>query len=221
MNLPSLAIGVPPYRLTGTVYGVLANDRALVERLGDSVNQPPYKAPPKAPVLYLKPRNTHAMSGSVMAMPEDIGQLALGASLALVIGRVACRVTEQDALKHVSGATLVADIKVPHESFYRPSVRFNARDGSCLIGPAVVPLEQLESIDSLQVAVTVNAECMPVSTRLVRSAARLLADVTEFMTLLPGDVLMLGVPANMPTLKSGDRFTIEADGIGRLEGALA
>lgn len=221
MNLPSLAIGVPPYRLTGTVYGVLANDQALVERLGESVNQPPYKAPPKAPVLYVKPRNTHAKSGAVMAIPDDVEQLELGASLALVIGRVACRLQEQDALKYVAGATLVGDIKVPHESFYRPSVRFNARDGSCLIGPTVIPLEQLKDLDSLEVAVTVNAERIPVSTRLVRSAARLLADVTDFMTLLPGDVLMLGVPASMPTLKSGDRFAIEAEGIGRLEGAIA
>ncbi|KAI3605393.1 5-carboxymethyl-2-oxo-hex-3- ene-1,7-dioate decarboxylase (plasmid) [Cupriavidus necator H850] len=221
MNLPSLAIGVPPYRLTGTVYGVLANDQALVERLGESVNQPPYKAAPKAPVLYVKPRNTHAMSGAVMAIPDDVEQLELGASLALVIGRVACRLQEQDALKYVAGVTLVGDIKVPHESFYRPSVRFNARDGSCLIGPTVIPLEQLKDLDSLEVAVTVNAERMPVSTRLVRSAARLLADVTDFMTLLPGDVLMLGVPASMPKLKSSDRFAIEAEGIGRLEGAIA
>lgn len=221
MNLPSLAIGVAPYRPTGTVYGVLANDQALVERLGESVNQPPYKAPPKAPVLYVKPRNTHAVSGSVMDMPGDVGQLELGASLALVIGRVACRLDQQDALEYVAGATLVGDIKVPHESYYRPSVRFNARDGSCLIGPAVIPLAQLKDLDALQVAVTVNAERMPASPRRVRSAARLLADVTDFMTLLPGDVLMLGVPASMPKLKSGDRFAIEADGIGRLEGAMA
>ncbi len=221
MNLPSLAIGVAPYRPTGTVYGVLANDQALVERLGESVNQPPYKAPPKAPVLYVKPRNTHAVSGSVMDMPGDVGQLELGASLALVIGRVACRLDQQDALEYVAGATLVGDIKVPHESYYRPSVRFNARDGSCLTGPAVIPLAQLKDLDALQVAVTVNAERMPASPRRVRSAARLLADVTDFMTLLPGDVLMLGVPASMPKLKSGDRFAIEADGIGRLEGAMA
>ena len=53
-----------------------------------------------------------------------------------------------------------------------------------------------------------------------RSVAKLLAAVTDFMTLRPGDVLMLGVAAGIPRAHAGQRFAIEAAGLGRLEGVL-
>ena len=57
-SLFDLTFDVAPYRLSGTVYGVLLNHRDALAALGDAASQPPYKATPKAPVLYLKPRNT-------------------------------------------------------------------------------------------------------------------------------------------------------------------
>jgi len=51
----------------------------------------------------------------------------------------------------------------------------------------------------------------------IRSAAKLIADVTEFVTLYAGDVLHTGVPENAPTIVAGDRVRIEIDGIGALE----
>jgi 5-oxopent-3-ene-1,2,5-tricarboxylate decarboxylase/2-hydroxyhepta-2,4-diene-1,7-dioate isomerase len=51
----------------------------------------------------------------------------------------------------------------------------------------------------------------------VRGAARLLADVTEFMTLQPGDVLTLGISHGAPRARAGQRVAIEIDGLGRLE----
>ena len=53
---------------------------------------------------------------------------------------------------------------------------------------------------------------------MVRSAARLLADVSDFMTLRPGDILMLGVAFGAPRARAGQTFTIDADAIGRLDG---
>jgi 5-oxopent-3-ene-1,2,5-tricarboxylate decarboxylase/2-hydroxyhepta-2,4-diene-1,7-dioate isomerase len=53
--------------------------------------------------------------------------------------------------------------------------------------------------------------------RLIRPVARLLADVTEFMTLYPGDVLMVGVAAGAPRARAGQRVEISIGGVGRLE----
>jgi len=58
------------------------------------------------------------------------------------------------------------------------------------------------------------------SAGMQRPLARLLADVTEFMTLHPGDVLMLGMAAGAPQARAGQRFAVECAGIGTLEGAL-
>jgi 5-oxopent-3-ene-1,2,5-tricarboxylate decarboxylase/2-hydroxyhepta-2,4-diene-1,7-dioate isomerase len=52
---------------------------------------------------------------------------------------------------------------------------------------------------------------------LIRPAAQLLADVTEFMTLAPGDILALGAAAPAPRVRSGQRMTISVDGLGSLD----
>lgn len=208
-----------PYLLSGVVYGTLMNDPQALLALGDAVHQAPYKAPPKAPVLYLKPRNTLATAGQALQLPSGWDALEIGAALGLVIGRTACRVREQDALDFVAGYTIVNDVSLPHDSFYRPSVRFKARDGFCPIGPAVVPASAIANPDDLSVRMYLDgAPAQVTSTRSrVRGAARLLADVTEFMTLQPGDVLMLGVSHGAPLARAGQRVAIEIDGLGRLE----
>ena len=55
-----------------TVYGVLLNDRATVTRLSPQFDSAPYKAAPKAPVLYIKPRNTFAAADAAVAVPALI-----------------------------------------------------------------------------------------------------------------------------------------------------
>src|SRR5262245_32781453 len=124
----SLTFGFAPYRLSGTVYGVLLNHAPALAALGSAVNEAPYKAPPKAPVLYLKPRNTLAGPGSTCEVPADVAALQIGANLGIVIGRAGCRVRERDVASFVAGYATVCDLSVPHGTFYRPSVRLKALD---------------------------------------------------------------------------------------------
>jgi 5-oxopent-3-ene-1,2,5-tricarboxylate decarboxylase/2-hydroxyhepta-2,4-diene-1,7-dioate isomerase len=217
-----LSLGFAPYRLSGTVYGVLLNHAPALAALGGRVNEAPYKAAPKAPVLYLKPRNTLAGPGSSCALPAGVAALQIGANLGVVIGRTACRVAEADALAHVAGYAVVADLSVPHESFYRPSVRFKALDGSCVIGP-VQPRASIAKPDALSVRVFVDGELAQQADtgQRVRPLARLLADITEFMTLAPGDIVLLGTSHGAPEARAGQRIGIEIEGLGRLEHALA
>lgn len=214
--------GFAPYRLSGTVYGVLLNHKPALEALGAQVNEPPYKAAPKAPVLYVKPRNTLAGAGSACEVPPDAQALQVGANLGIVIGHIACRVAERDALSVVAGYVIVADLSVPHDSFYRPSVRHKARDGSCVVGPAVAPCDRVRNPDALGVRVFVDGQLVQRTNtgERVRPVARLLADVTEFMTLAPGDILMLGTSAGAPIARAGQSIAIEIEGLGRLEHAL-
>src|ERR1700735_1413585 len=106
----SIPFDVPPYGLSGAVYGTLMNHRSAVAALGDAVNRPPYNAPPKAPVLYIKPRNTLALTGSIVSIPRGTPELEVGACLGVVIGRTACQVSESQALDYVAGYLIVADI---------------------------------------------------------------------------------------------------------------
>ena len=202
----------------GTVYGTLLNHHDALAALAAAVNEPPYKAPPKAPVLYIKPRNTWAAPGDAIVVPEGVSELEIGATVGLVIGRTACRVQESNALSFVAGCVIVADVSVPHASYYRPSLRFKARDGFCPIGP-FVPFEHVGALDALQVQVEIDGVLVHRSSTagLIRPAALLLAEVSEFMTLSPGDVLMLGVAAGAPRARAGQRVSILIDGLGRLD----
>ena len=202
----------------GTVYGTLLNHREALAALGDQVNVAPYKAPPKAPILYIKPRNTWAQSGDAVVVPSDAHELQIGATLGLVIGRTACKVTVVNALDHVAGYVVVNDISVPHDSFYRPSMRFKCRDGSCPMG-AYVPRDTVANPDALAVTVVIDGVVVQHTDTggRVRSVAQLLADVTEFMTLHPGDILSIGVAAHAPLARAGQRVTITIEGVGQLD----
>jgi 5-oxopent-3-ene-1,2,5-tricarboxylate decarboxylase / 2-hydroxyhepta-2,4-diene-1,7-dioate isomerase len=215
----AVTMDVPPYRLSGTVYGALLNHRTALQALGDAVSRPPYNGAPQAPVLYIKPRNTLAADGEPVAVPRGVAELEIGASLGLVIALPSVRLPESHALEHVAGYLIVNDVSVPHSSYYRPSIPFKARDGFCPLGPRVVPRAAIANPDALTIRVYIDGELKQATTtsQLVRPVAKLLADVTEFMTLMPGDVLAVGVAAPAPRIRSGQRAGIEIEGLGRLE----
>lgn len=221
LGIAAATFDFAPFALSGTVVGVVLNHAPALAALGDAVNAAPYKAPPQAPVLYLKPRNT--LGGTGWAVPAGVEALQIGANLGIVIGRTACRVPVSDAESFVAGYVIVDDLSVPHDSFYRPSVRFKALDGSCVVGPAVVPRAHVRDAGSLGVRVFVDGELVQRADTgsRVRPLARLLADITDFMTLGAGDIVLLGAAHGAPTARAGQRVAIEIDGLGRLEHTLA
>lgn len=183
------------------------------------MERPPYNGAPKAPVLYIKPRNTLAANGDDVRVPADVDELEVGGSLGVVIGTPACNVSTDHALSVIGGYVIVNDVSVPHAEFYRPSIRHKARDGFCPIGSRVVPASALADPDQVTVRVRIEGELRSEfsTSALVRPIARLISDITEFMTLMPGDVLIVGVASPAPRVKAGETVRIEIDGMGALE----
>ena len=153
----------------------------------DAFHRDPYKQPPVAPVLYIKPANTWAGEGDAIRVPPGVDRLRVGGTLGVVIGRKATRVSERDALDHVAGYTVANDVEIPHESYFRPPVREKCRDGFLPLGP-FAGAGELDP-DAAEIRVFVNGALASAnSTRnLVRGVARLIADITEFMTLEEGE----------------------------------
>lgn len=208
--------------ISGTVFGTSLNYKGTLERLGDAVHNKPYGSPPIAPVLYIKPANTFNCYGGAIPMPVGISKLEMGAALGLVIGTKATRVNEANALSYLTGYTIVNDVCVPHESLYRPAVQHQARDGFCPIGPWIIDRHEVDNPNNLVIRVFINdkLEQENSTANLIRSVSRLIADVTEFMTLSPGDVLLVGIPEKAPQAAVGDKIRIEIEGIGSLENVI-
>ena len=209
----------PDAPVDGAAYGVALNSKATLAALGEALYRDPYKQPPNAPVLYLKPPNTWIGYGEPIPCPPGVDRLHMGGSLGAVIGRTACRVAEHDALDCVGGYVIVIDVSIPHESYYRPAVRQQCRDGFCPMGPWVMGRDAIADPAAIEIRIKVNRElrCVSHATDLVRPLPRLIADISEFMTLRAGDVLLIGEPDNAPLAGPGDRVRVEIDGAGWLE----
>ncbi|MFJ7754090.1 fumarylacetoacetate hydrolase family protein [Peribacillus muralis] len=215
-ELSQVSLDIP---ITGTVYGTLLNFQGSLEALKEHVHHPPYNQPPIGPVLYIKPRNTFSAFAKPIPLPAGVPELEIGASLGIVISKTATRVKKAQARDYIEGFTIVNDISIPHESVYRPAIRFKARDGFCPIGPWVVTKDSILDPDCLGIRVYINGELRQENTtaNLIRPISRLIEDVTDFMTLNAGDVLLVGVPENAPLAKANDHIRIEIDEIGYLE----
>ncbi|CAN7184637.1 fumarylacetoacetate hydrolase family protein [Variovorax sp. LjRoot290] len=198
---------------TGTVYGVLLNFRAEVEALAPQMSQPPYKAPPQAPVLYVKTANTWSPHGSAITVPAKVPEVEVGATIGMVIG----------ADSDVEGFVLMNDLSIPHASFFRPPVKFKCVDGFLGIGPAMRDAQEVADPAQFSLEVRINGELRQSVdfSQTVRSAAQLLSEVGAFMTLAHGDVLMLGCDAGRPLARLGDRIEISAPGFETLVNTLA
>lgn len=196
----------------GTVYGTLLNFRREHALWAPRMHEAPYKAPPNAPVLYIKTANTFTRCGQAIALPKGVAEVEVAASLGLVAGEGG----------RVAGAVLLNDVAIPHESYYRPPVKFRCVDGFLGVGDALRPLTDLGELAALVLELRVDGVMRQRTALadLVRDAATLWADVNAFQSMRPGDVLMVGTDCledgSRPRAKVGDSVEITATGFAPL-----
>jgi 5-oxopent-3-ene-1,2,5-tricarboxylate decarboxylase / 2-hydroxyhepta-2,4-diene-1,7-dioate isomerase len=201
-----------PITSVQTVYGSLMHHSAELQALGESAHQPPYNAPPTAPVLYIKPANTHSAFGDALHLPTKQAQIHARACVGLIYKpnrRVASIESALHAIKNIAiedwQIALLCDFSLPHTSFYRPPLRFNALDASLALPQTRLPWSQ-NSLQKQQIETWVNSQCaQSYSTTHWRVTAQVqLEAVSEFIAWEAGDVLMLGCPPDTPLAKAGD-----------------
>jgi 5-oxopent-3-ene-1,2,5-tricarboxylate decarboxylase / 2-hydroxyhepta-2,4-diene-1,7-dioate isomerase len=193
-----------PFMPSGTVYGTLLNFNAELAAMQPLMNQPPYKAPPQAPVLYIKPANTWSANGADIVVPTRVPDVEIGATIAMVVS---------SGVNSQIRFVLMNDFSIPHNSFFRPPVKFKGLDGFLGIGAQTIETDRPQDF---KLEVRVNGDLVQSLdfSQLVRPASQLLADVSEFMTLHDGDVLMLGCDClssgKRPLAKAGDVISISS-----------
>jgi 2-keto-4-pentenoate hydratase/2-oxohepta-3-ene-1,7-dioic acid hydratase in catechol pathway len=190
--------------------------------------------PAEAPFFFLKPPTTTIRAhGATVAYParHDV-QLDWEAELAVVIGRTAKDIEAADASAYIAGYSAANDLSA-RGSFVRPNpvmapfaydwLGHKARDGSCPLGPALVPEWLIPDPQNLPISLTVNGATKQKSTTadMVVDVAGLVAAASWMVTLEPGDVLLTGTPAGVGLpreefLRPGDVVTLRIDRIGEL-----
>jgi len=220
MTRPDPAV---PYLPRGTVYGTLLNFQREHALWAPRMHDAPYKGAPQAPVLYIKTANTFTPAGGDIALPADVPLVDVSAALGLVMGWSAQAAST--GAPDVLACVLMNDVSIPHESYYRPPVKYRCVDGFLGVGPALVPLCALGGLPGLaRLALELRVNGVLQQTvqlnELVRDAATLLADVSGFMTLQDGDVLMLGTDClpdgSRVRARAGDTVELRAPGFAAL-----
>ena len=173
------------------------------------------------PVVFLKPATSVVGPGDPVRLPAGIGRVDHEAELAVVIGRPARDLTVANALDHVWGYTAANDVTARDQQLADAQwTRGKGHDTFCPLGPWI---ETDLSPRDLRVRCEVDEVLrQDGNTRdLLHDVPTVLAFITSFMTLLPGDVVLTGTPAGVGPLVPGNVVEVSVEGIGTLRNPVA
>jgi 2-keto-4-pentenoate hydratase/2-oxohepta-3-ene-1,7-dioic acid hydratase in catechol pathway len=175
------------------------------------------KETPDRPMLFLKPPNTVTSHNKHVTLPADKERIDFEAELGVVIGEQCRNVSEVNAPDVIAGYTCVNDLSNRDDQAIEQNwVRGKAFDNAAPIGPLIATPEHVP--EDATIESRVNGETRQSSSRdqFIFSVPELIAEITTYMTLEPGDVISTGTPAGVGPLADGDEVEIEIEGIGTL-----
>jgi 2-keto-4-pentenoate hydratase/2-oxohepta-3-ene-1,7-dioic acid hydratase in catechol pathway len=189
-------------------------------------------APFEKPRIIFKMPSSVAAPGAPVVRPNGVTKLDFESELAVVIGAYARDVAEADALGVVAGYTVLNDVSAREFQFdVSPAQTTFAKsmDGFCPMGPWLVTRDEVPDPQALDVSCWLNGERMQHghTADMLFSVKALVAYVSQFMTLEPGDILTTGTPAGIGAfrqppvyLQPGDQLRLEVTGVGSMTHAI-
>lgn len=190
----------PLYRRPRKIWGIGLN---YVEHAGDLSET----APSEEPASFMRPDTTIIGPGEEVVLPAQSERVTAEGELALVIGREAKNVPEEEAPFVVAGLTTVLDMTA--EDILRKNPRYLTRaksfDTFFSFGPQLVTLDEVGEIEDLTVATVLNGEVKRenVVSNMTFSPWFLVSFHSKVMTLLPGDIISTGTPGAVE-IRDGD-----------------
>jgi 5-oxopent-3-ene-1,2,5-tricarboxylate decarboxylase / 2-hydroxyhepta-2,4-diene-1,7-dioate isomerase len=181
---------------------------------------------PAQPSYFLKPSSSLSLSGSTVERPAGCELLGYEGEIALIIGKAARRVGIEDAWSHVGAITASNDLGV-YDLRYADkgsNLRSKGGDGFTPVGPALIPADAVDPA-RLRIRTWLNGELVQDDTTedLLFPFARLVADLSQMITLEEGDIILTGTPAGASVAKPGDVLEVEVtagSGDGLTDGGL-
>jgi len=199
----------------GKIVCIGRNYREHIRELGNEV--------PDAPVLFMKPATSLIGAGEEIVIPAYARECHHEVELALLIGRRAKAIREEEALDCIAGYGVAIDLTlrdVQSELKKKglPWEIAKAFDTACPLSD-FVPAAEVVDPQALQISLSVNGSVRQDSNTalMMRPIPQLLREISEFFTLEPGDVVLTGTPEGVGPLVSGDRVRAEIAAVGTLE----
>ena len=180
---------------------------------------------PQEPIFFLKAISSICGPDDDTIIPRGSVKTDYEVELGIVIGTKASYVSEADAKKHIAGYCVVNDVSEREFQMERGGqwTKGKSADTFCPMGPWVVTADEVADPDKLQVWTEVNGERRQNSNTadLIFGIDKIVSYVSQFLTLLPGDVIPTGTPSGVAMgfkpprfLKPGDRVRLGVEGLG-------
>lgn len=187
--------------------------------------------PPEQPTFFAKFRNALAPAGATVELPAASEKVDYEAEVAFVVGRRCREVEPGQALEAIAGYMLLNDLSARDLQFATPQwMPGKVFDGSAPCGPALVTPDEAGAPDEISFTLDLNGERMQDASTsdLVFSVAELVARLSRWMTLEPGDIVSTGTPSGVGSvrdprvwLKPGDEIAITSPALGELRTSIA
>jgi 2-keto-4-pentenoate hydratase/2-oxohepta-3-ene-1,7-dioic acid hydratase in catechol pathway/regulator of RNase E activity RraA len=201
----SLSHSPSPIDRPGKIIGVHLNYRSRAAQRGRT---------PAFPGYFFKPASSVSTSGTPIERPAGTELLAFEGEIAIIIGSTVRRVAPEEAWAAVSGVTAANDFGVYdlRLSDKGSNVRSKGGDGFTPLGPSVLAAGDLDPT-ALRLRTWVNGELVQEDTSggLLFPFATLIADLSQQLTLEPGDIILTGTPAGASVVQPGDVVQVEVD----------
>ncbi|MCI2256821.1 fumarylacetoacetate hydrolase family protein [Domibacillus sp. PGB-M46] len=182
--------------------------------------------PPKSPVIFSKYANALTGHNTAVEIPINSNEVDFEAELAIVIGKEAKHVSEEEAEEFVFGYTIINDVSARDLQFADGQwSRGKTADTFAPTGPYVVTRDEIGDPHNLAISLTLNGETMQDSntSNLIFTVPQIVSFLSQSMTLKPGDLIATGTPPGVGMgrspkvwLKDGDRMNVTIEKIGTL-----
>ncbi len=181
---------------------------------------------PEHPVVFFKSTTCIVGPNDNVMVPKDSTQLDWEVELGVVIGRTARYVAEKDALRHVAGYCVINDVSERDFQLKKGASQWSKGKGCDTFGPLgpwLVTRDEVKDPQNLAMWLDVNGVRRQTgsTSTMIFGVAALVADVSRYMTLLPGDVITTGTPPGVGMgmkpqvwLQPGDVITLGIEGLG-------
>lgn len=183
--------------------------------------------PPKKPMIFSKWSSCIIADGESIDLPDDSEQVDYEAELVVVIGKGGKGISEEQALDHVFGYTIMNDVSARDVQFEDGQwVRGKSYDTFAPLGPVIVTKDEIDDPHQLDIKLEVNGEVLQDSNtkHLIFKIPYIISYLSKGFTFEPGDIIATGTPHGVGVfrdpqifLKHGDDCKIEVESIGVLE----